>query len=185
MNHSALSHYKNSTLKNFTHLWLSENHGQNPDYQDLEFVYDRTAQDVEYVKELNQKYLNRTITEGEKEVWFGNLKGALNLSDINRVENNTRAIAKLANVLVNTKLWLQGEIPTESDYGRIRENVETLKESTIGLHDSPEIPERPFNTYQKWNDIEKILFDVYYFYQKSVGYFCGSEIYAGEGVGIL
>ncbi|MCM1219694.1 MAG: hypothetical protein NC321_16125 [Clostridium sp.] len=157
------------------------------------FVCDRTQEDVDRVKYLNQAYLNRTITEEEKQEWNTGingklgLKGAFNLSDIKRNENNCKIIGEIVAATVNVKEWEYGDIPRVSDYARIRENVQKIRTSFIVHADTPEVPEQPLNTYQKWNDIEKILHDVYYIYvaYKNSFYYCGDNLYAGEGIGVL
>lgn len=155
------------------------------------FVYDRTQADVDRVKYLNEQYLKRTITEDEKQEWntgingkFG-LKGAFNLSDIKRNENNCKIIGELVSAPVIIKEWNYGDIPRVSDYSRIRENVQKIRSSFITYFDTPDVPAHPLNTYQKWNDIERILHDVYYIYVrlKNSYYYCGTEMYAGEGIG--
>ncbi len=157
------------------------------------FVYDRTQADVDRVKELNKKYLDGTITDEEKQEWNTGingklgLKGAFNLSDIQRIENNTQIIGGLVAASVNVKTWAYGDIPRVSDYRRIRQNVQKIKEAFLTHSDTPEVPGQPLNTYQKWNDIEKILHDVYYIYVrlKNSYYYCDTEMYAGEGIGDL
>lgn len=152
------------------------------------FVYDRTQADVDRVKELNEKYLKGTITDDEKREWNTGingklgLKGALNLADIKRVERNADQIGKLVAAAVNVKEWEYGDIPRVSDYARIRENVRKIRTAYIVHSDTPEMPKQPLNTYQKWNDIEKILHDVYYIYVrlKNSYKYCGEELYAGE-----
>ncbi len=160
---------------------------------ELDFVYDRTQADVDRVKELNTKYLNGTISEDEKREWSTGingsrgLKGAFNLCDLQRVESNTQVIGGLAAATVSTKDWAYGDIPRISDYARIRENVQKIRDSQMVLSVTPEVPGQPLSTFQKWNDIEKILHDVYYVYtrlQESY-YYCGTEMYAGEGIGDL
>ncbi|MCM1327265.1 MAG: hypothetical protein NC094_12115 [Bacteroidales bacterium] len=157
------------------------------------FVYDRTRSDVERVKYLNQAYLDGTITEEEKQEWNTGingklgLKGAFNLSDIKRNENNCKVLGELLAVAVDIKEWQYGDIPRVSDYVRIRDNVRKIRSAFIVHADTPEVPEHPLNTYQKWNDIEKILHDVYYIYValKNSYYYCGDNMYAGEGIGVL
>lgn len=160
---------------------------------DLDFVYDRTQEDVDRVKELNARYLGGTITEDERREWgtgingVCGLKGAFNLADIQRIEGNALTIGGLVAATVNAKEWKYGDIPRASDYARIRENVQKIKDSQMVLSVTPEVPVQPLNTFQKWNDIEKILHDVYYVYtrlQESY-YYCGTEMYAGEGIGDL
>ena len=161
--------------------------------EELHFVYDRTQEDVERVKELNEKYLKGTITDEEKREWntgingVGGLRGAFNLSDIQRIEYNTEKIGGYLAEIVPVKQWEYGDIPRVSDYARIRDNVKKIKESLITYSDTPEVPEHPFNTFRKWNDIERILHDVYSIYVrlKNSYYYCGTELYAGEGIGDL
>lgn len=180
-------------------LQLVDEAGNTSEYKDTFeyilpfFVYDRKQEDVDRVKELNEKYLNGTITEEEKQEWntgiYGKvgLKGALNLSDLKRIENNTQIIGGLVSAVVNVKSWEYGDIPRVSDYRRIKDNVQKIKDAFMVHHDTPEVPEQPLNTYQKWNDIEKILHDVYYIYVrlKNSYYYCDTEMYAGEGIGDL
>lgn len=157
------------------------------------FVYDRTAADVERVKYLNNQYKARKITEEELEEWKTGinekvgLKGALNLADFNRNEKNCQFIGELMDVAVNTKTWVYGMIPRPNDYQRLKENVQALRDHASLSSSTPEVPDRPFNTYQKWNDIEKILYDVYQAFLLYMGglYYADDEIYAGDGVGIL
>lgn len=155
--------------------------------EDLTFVYDRTQKDVDRIKELTEKYLNGTITDEEISEWNHDSKGVFNLSDINRIESNISYIASLLIIFPDTKQWELGDIPRVSDYERIKDNVQTIKDAWITLSFTPEAPEQPLNTYQKWNDIEKILFDVYQNYKRYINsfYYSGAEIYAGEGIGDL
>lgn len=155
------------------------------------FVYDRTQEDVDRVKYLNEQYLKGNITEDEKREWnIGingkvGLKGAFNLSDIKRNENNCKIIGELVAAPVIIKEWDYGNIPRVSDYARIRENVQKICSAFITYSDTPKVPDQPLNTYQKWNDVERILHDVYYIYVKIKNsyYYCATEIYAGEGIG--
>lgn len=155
------------------------------------FVYDRTQFDVDLVKDLNQKYIDGTITEEEKKKWnIGihgkvGLKGAFNLCDMNRNENNCKIIGNLVSASVETKEWEYGDIPRVSDYQRIVDNVQKIRDAYATLSNTPATPVRPLNTYKKWNDIERILHDVFYVYTRSQNNFnyCGAEMYAGEGIG--
>lgn len=129
----------------------------------MEFVYDRSAQDV----------LNRTK------------KGVLNAEDLNRIESNTEIIAGHIAVPVSGRKWSVGGLPRESDYQRIRGNTERIRAGYAVRSDTPETPERPLNTFEKWNAIEQILYDVndIYVRTENARTYCG-EIYAGEGAGL-
>ena len=130
----------------------------------MEFVYDRSAQDV----------LHRTK------------KGILNAEDLSRIEGNTETIAGKIAVPVIVKSWSIGGLPKTSDYGRILGNIGRIRSGYGVRSDTPEVPQQPMNTYQKWNDVEKILFDVNDIYERTekARAYCG-EYFAGEGVGIL
>ncbi len=151
------------------------------------FIYDRTQEDVDRVKELNGKYLDGTITEREKAEWHGHMKGALNAWDLRRIERNTELIGEYVAVLVTTNTeWDVCDLPRESDYKRIRDNVERIREFGDGMPFIPETPVQPLNTYQKWNDIEKILHDIFWLYIGNYNNraYCG-EISCGEEIGVI
>ena len=198
MYNGKLKKYNNAEMAEFTHEQLAGGAA-------LIFVCDRTEADVERVKELNDKYIRGIITDEEREEWSRGfvkknslayelgvrgaegLKGALNVEDIARVEWNISVIAGFLSMALTTKEWDYNDIPRVSDYQRIQDNTERIRNDWIILSDTPEVPQQPLNTYDKWNDIEKILHDVYAAYMRFAKslYRCGEEIYAGEGVGIL
>ena len=153
----------------------------------MEWIYDRTQSDVDRVRELNAKYIAGTISDDEKAEWAAGLKGALNVSDLNRIEGNMATVAGKVAASIKTKSWSYGDIPRVSDYLRIRGNLQVIKDAWMALSDSPAVPDQPLNTFQKWNDIEKLLHDVNYTYDRTVSSYdyCGSEIYAGEGIGVI
>ena len=153
----------------------------------MEFIFDRTQADIDRVKELNEKYRTGKITEEERSEWAAGLKGALNAADLNRIEGNTEIIAEYLATVVSVKTWKPSDIPRVSDYKRIRDNVQKVRDAWAVKSDTPPTPEQPLNTYQKWNDIERILHDVDFVYTRTMEsrYYCGDEFYAGEGVGII
>ena len=120
--------------------------------EELHFVYDRTQADVDRVKELNEKYLNGTITDDEIQEWntgingTEGLRGAFGLSDIQRIEYNMEKIGGYLATIVLTKQWEREDIPRVSDYSRIRENVQKIKEALMTYSDTPQVPEQPLNT---------------------------------------
>lgn len=75
--------------------------------------------------------------------------------------------------------------PTESVYEELLNNVEEIRNAHIGYSTTPPVPVHPLNTYQKWNQIERILSDVYAILLNNFHYYCGSEIYAGDETGLL
>lgn len=157
----------------------------------MEFIYNRTQEDVNRVIELNRKYVDGSITEDEKAEWGSDMKGALNLSDITRIEDNIKALAEFFEVSITPDPYpdkTTRSIPrVNRDYKRILDNLQVLRNSWFALSATPATPTQPLNTYQKWNDIERILHDLNYTYEGYINSFnyCGAEIYAGEGIGEL
>lgn len=131
----------------------------------MEFVYDRSAQDV----------LDRTK------------KGVLNADDLNRIESNSNEIGDKIAIPVTVKTWENGGLPRESDYLRIRNNVEAIRNGYGIKPSTPTTPTQPLNTYQKWNDIEKILFDVNDIYDGTMRtkIYCGEDVCCGDEIGVI
>lgn len=156
---------------------------------DMVFVYDRTMKDVEYVMELTKKYQDGTITEDEKRIWADGMKGALNAGDLNRIESNISAIAAILQAEIEECRtdWSVHDRPHAKDYDRIRSNTQSIKNALAYTPGVAAVPDRPLNTYEKWNEIEKILYDVNELHTRIINslYRCGDELYAGEGVGWL
>ena len=94
-------------------------------------------------------------------------KGFHNYKDINRVEEWCRYLADLLtsygySVYITTKTnWAMTDKRTESEMERIRKNIGKIKDAYYLAKDTPELPGtiNPI-TWQKANDIEKILYDI-------------------------
>lgn len=56
---------------------------------DHEYICDRTQEDVDKVKDIRSKWLMNTISTEEKAEWNAGMKGALNASDITRIQDLT------------------------------------------------------------------------------------------------
>ena len=131
----------------------------------MDFVYDRTQSDVD----------NRTA------------KGFINYTDLNRIEGNTKVISNKLALPFTEKNWTRTGLPrVTADFLRIKNGVQAIRSGFAVYPDTPQTPAQPLNTYQKWNDIERILHDVNEIYDRNENakYYCG-EIFAGEGIGTL
>ena len=142
------------------------------------FVYDRTQQDVDRVIELN-------MTDDEKTEWINGMKGAFNLSDVKRNENNCYVIAQLLNISLVTCKDNLPAYPDKTYIDSLLKNVTALRNAGYRYVETPEVPQQPINTYQKINDIEKILHDIYEVYNSNFVHYAGEEIYAGQNIGLL
>lgn len=145
-------------------------------------VTDRTQSDVERVLELLEKGW-QNFSDEEKTEWRARMKGALNVTDLERIQNN---IQLLSDVLeLNLDAPAVSEIPDEIFCESVRNNTECIRGAYCIHTTTPETPEIPLNTFSKWNDIERILADVYEILLNNFYYYCGSEIYAGDDTGLL
>ena len=114
-------------------------------------------------------------------------KAYINTADINRIENNIGYMAQeLHCTTVVTKQWIDGEFIFLSDVERMKSNLEQLRRAMPLTDNSPDIPELPFVTHHQWNDIEKILQDMYdlFYINSATAFFCG-EVYMGEDTGVI
>lgn len=148
------------------------------------FIYDRTEKDVERVKELRSIGW-KNLSEKQRKEWLDGLKGAFNLSDVKRNENNCYVLTQLLNVSLVTYRDNLPEYPNYEYFENLRKNVQALRDVGYRFSDTPEVPKQPINTYQKINDIEKILHDVYEVYNSNFTYYAGEGLYAGENTNLL
>jgi hypothetical protein len=149
-----------------------------------QFVYDRTAEDVARVKELRMIGW-QNLSDEQKQEWLGGLKGAFNLSDVKRNENNCFVLAQLLNVSLVTYRDNLPKHPDREYFENLRKNVQALRDVGYRFIETPEVPPQPINTYQKVNDLEKILHDVYEVYNSNFTYYAGEGLCAGDDTNLL
>lgn len=132
------------------------------DSDPCEFIFDRTQEDVDYVKSLKAKYLQGTITASEKNIFNGsNLKGSRNRSDFVRILTNMIYISGHFGIPFSMTIAGLPEIPNETYVQNLRDEIDRFR-SSLAIHsDTPVTPVLPINTYQKMNDLEKILYDIH------------------------
>ena len=124
-------------------------------------IIDRTQADVNLVLDYDNIGYNN-LTPEQKAVWNAGMKGALNASDLNRIENNIQYLAsilELYNLNIKTN-WQMSDVPRNNDFNRILSNLNALKDKFHLKYDIslPETPDLPLNSYEKINDIENILY---------------------------
>lgn len=137
-------------------------------------IYDRTEEDVITLRRLLDKgYKN--FTDEEKELWNQSLKGAFNISDINRIENNIYILGLCLELNIDKKIYFETDIPLEADFQRIKDNLTNIKNNCPYSILIDHIPELPYNTYEKINTIEKITYDIYNILSQQLRYYCGNN----------
>ena len=138
-------------------------------------LFDRTQSDVNYALECGR---NGVYTQE-------NLKGAYNISDRNRVGE---AVNFLIECLKNIKIYEANEniikdsrnafdIIVYEDNQKVLKSLENLK-NILPYSETTEVPESLDSlTYQKANEIENIIYDLYGVFSRVIN----SCMYSGEG----
>lgn len=119
-------------------------------------VFDRTQADVDAaIRQIVDWKANGFTTTVE-------LKGCMNTSDINRIENNIQFLSDTLTSLyyfseVDTKTWNRSMLPTISEIERILRNMKTLIDSYYKEDGSPDLPATMLS-FEDINSIERNLY---------------------------
>ena len=153
-------------------------------------VTDRTAADLARWLELRNKgYSN--MTEAERAEWgAGDMKGAYNVSDLNRVGaalNYLRDRLAEARYISSAEFiaktdWMEADIPTPQEMQNYLRYVSVIREALAQFATTPATPTNTGGLdYQEANAIEKILVDVDRLITNMQAhfYYCG-ELFCGE-----
>ena len=122
----------------------------------IEPVFDRTEEDVALAKAYNT---NPAISDGATEY-----KGALNASDLNRIEGNCEYLAELlrrygyiAHISSVKTDWVVADFPTLAQFTRIRKNITELMRVYAQTEDMPNMRSDERTDYIEINDMERDL----------------------------
>lgn len=125
-------------------------------------ITDRTILDIDKLQEYDEiGYKN--LTNDQKTEWLLGMKGALNASDLNRIESNQQYILSLLSTqytLTFKTNWLMTDFVEDSDENRILSNLKTLMQP-FNFEEEPQVPEKPLNYFEKINQIENIILQMY------------------------
>ena len=152
-------------------------------------ITDRTILDYERWRTLRDKGWENMTTE-EREEWSGDMKGAYNASDINRVSevlNYLRDRLKAAGYLGGNEFnlrtnWAVGEIPTLTQFNAYLGAVATVRDAVTQFPETPAAPEIAGGLdFVMANNIERILLDVENVINKMLAarYYL-NELFSGE-----
>ena len=117
---------------------------------------------------------DKLVLQGEGAVYIKNdileldiddvydLKGCLNLADLNRIEGNIAYLAEKMESFsyspnIHGKVWSKVDMPNQNDMGRIVENIRSLIDSFYTPDNPPELP-RTMLSYSDINAIEENLY---------------------------
>ena len=154
-------------------------------------VTDRTEADYKHWEELRNKgFLN--MTDAERAEWLaGNMKGAYNKGDLNRVGEALNYLHDRLNaagyitypLTFKAKTnWTVASIPTADDLTYYLKCVSNIRGALTLFANTPPAPtDTGALSIEEANNIEKILIDVETLINNmlSARYFCG-DLYAGE-----
>ena len=150
-------------------------------------ITERTQLDEKRVEELATKGYD-AMTDAEKAEWDGEMKGAYNASDLNRVGLavdylTSRLRSYGISVVTDPKAdWVTDDAPTISQMRKYLADVEALRSAIAVLPTTPEVPtDMDGLTYTEANDIEKILVDIdSLITNMTFAWFYSGDIYSGE-----
>ena len=135
-------------------------------------ITDRTTLDIDKLQEYDEiGYKN--LTNDQKAEWLLGMKGALNASDLNRIESNQQFILNLLSAqyaLTFKTNWLMTDFVEDSDENRILMNLKTLMQP-FNFEEEPQVPEKPLNYFEKINQIENIILQMYNKYYSKIKYY--------------
>lgn len=115
-------------------------------------------------------------------------KAYCNAADLNRLEGNCIALAGMlgAGITPKAQPWSGADFPTNAELGRILANITTLRQAYYSYSHSPSVPLPPFNTWQKWNDAEQLLLDIYTIWNENqAARSYAGELYSGQQIGVI
>lgn len=149
-------------------------------------VTDRTQEDVDHAKELNALGW-QGMNQEQKREYLAGLKGCMNRADFERIENNIQILLDVFEIDSASHVEDIPEFPAVSYFEQMKNNLAAIRNNRdYGIRsNTPQVPELPYNTWQKYNDIEMILEDVYGIVSAQFTYYAGEEIHAGDETGLL
>lgn len=119
-------------------------------------IFDRTQEDVEFAI----RKISEWIALGKPTEVY-DLKGCLNVSDINRIEGNIAYLSERLTELAYpsgafSKKWAKDGLPSEGDINRIIDNVNKIINAFYRPRTAPSLPTTMLS-YDGVNSIEKNL----------------------------
>lgn len=122
-------------------------------------VFDRTQEDVEHAIKTIADWVNSDMSVNPLAIH--DLKGCLNVSDINRIEGNIAYLAEMLNTYgyspdVSTKSWTNSGLPNETDISRILYNIRSIVDNFYQQSEASPVPHR-LQGYEDVNSAEENL----------------------------
>ena len=117
----------------------------------IEPVTDRSWADIDTAK----RYLDNA--KGKTGSALAEKKGCLNVSDLNRIENDIKYLSEVLNVTCTCSTWQSTDIPTKADKTRIMANASALLNAANDYFDSPPTMPTDLISFMHFNQLENVL----------------------------
>lgn len=121
-------------------------------------IFSRTKEDLAEVESLEQVGY-KALNAEQKQKWDLGMIGALNASDLNRIENNCmflKFIMSGTENKTNYKVdWKMTDFVSRAEFLRIYNNI---VEIMYAFRLENQVPAPPFDTIEKLNKVEELLF---------------------------
>ena len=152
-------------------------------------ITDRTQTDVDYALLIRNKLIQgEPLTPQEQADYMAGLRGAYNISDLNRVESKVEELRNrhIANgypvEAIEIKTWQKGDFLKRTDFEQYLNNLDILKTAYFIKMDTPVTPKvSDWINYKIANDIEKILVDI----ENILNNMIASLLYCGDTIGVI
>lgn len=149
-------------------------------------IFNRTERDVSEAKRIIDEKVKSFIGLSDEEAEIVS-RGIVSRETLNRIESKQSELYSLFRSIgyfgkpIETKEWVVGCFFKDEDLTRIIENNEALKEMFFSFKETPKRPSAKYS-YQNFNAIEKILFDLEEMYgfvienfKECDTFYCGEE----------
>lgn len=128
----------------------------------IEPIFDRTNEDISFAQTKIQGWIAAKMSGAIVETY--ELKGCLNLTDINRIEGNIQYLSDRLDELnyppgTSCKMWERNGLPTERDVRRILNNLKLIIAAYYQQDEIADVPE-DMNTFSDINAIEENLYAI-------------------------
>lgn len=153
----------------------------------IEPIFDRTNEDVTFAKKQIQEWIDAKLSGATVTTY--ELKGCLNLTDINRIEGNIQYLSDRLNELyyhsgTSCKVWERSGLPTERDIRRILNNLKLIIAAYYQQDGVAEVPE-DMSTFSDINAIEENLYAIKQLLDAMVASFQKSGMFQSGGARML
>ena len=126
-------------------------------------IFDRTQEDIDKAL-LHRKKLQNGESVNNRDIYFI-LRGTLGRDELNEIEGEQKKLKELFNSMgywntpIENKTWDYTQIFDETEFQRIIDNTQILREAFFVYKDTPKTPPVSYH-YEDINALEKILYDL-------------------------